>query len=71
MERQYIFFRTGPALLIFIVGIVAIVACAELFRFAAPDQGWMAVSVVVVLTVVTIVVSFKADAQIWRKSRGK
>jgi uncharacterized membrane protein len=69
MERQYIFFRTGRALLVFTVGVLAIIACAEVLPFLAPDEGGLLVLVASILSVLVIVTSFRIDARFWRKAR--
>lgn len=66
MERQYIFFRTGRALLVFAIGTFAIVACTELLSFLVPSEYWLVASVAIILIVVVVVASFKADGVFWK-----
>jgi uncharacterized membrane protein len=67
MERQYIFFRTGRALLAFTAGVLAIIAIAEALMVLAPDEIGLQVLVASIFTLVIIVASFKLDARFWRK----
>jgi uncharacterized membrane protein len=69
VERQYIFFRTGRALLVFTVGVLAIIACAEVLPFLAPEEGGLLVLAASILTILVIVISFRVDARLWRKPR--
>jgi hypothetical protein len=70
MERQYIFFRTGRALLVFTAGVLVTVAGVEALMFLAPgDSGLLVFLVASMLTLFVVVASIKVDARIWRKPR--
>ena len=65
MERQYIFFRSGKALLVFSTGIVGLVACTLAIDFLAPGESWLLFFVVAGLAILLILFSFRFDA-VWR-----
>jgi hypothetical protein len=63
MERQYIFFKSGRGLLVFTAGIAGIVACAKALPLLLPEASGFVIAVVIALTVIVIIASFKVDAQ--------
>lgn len=63
MERQYIFFKSARGLLVFAVGVTAIVACTKILYVLFPEAPGFLAAIVATLTAIVIIVSFKADAR--------
>ena len=68
LERQYVFFHTGPALLLFSGGFVlAFCICVDVM----PQGRWARVAVIAVASVCIILGSFGLDNWLVRTRKGR
>lgn len=69
MERQYIFFRTGPALLAFGLGLMTVFAAAMAVTILFPQPRWLALAVIALVAITVTLGAIKLDKVLWQRHR--